>query len=207
MLKPNSEFRKEAREALAGNWAMAAVTTLVYVGVSAVCNSIPFVNWLLTFLVLLPVAWGMIMVFYNVRLGQKVDIGVMFDGFKDYGRILGTRLLVAIYTFLWTLLLIVPGIVKGCSYAMTDFILRDHPELSFNAAIEKSMAMMEGHKMQFFLLQLSFIGWALLCLLTLGIGFFFLQPYMSVATASFYLDLKAAQGAESDGDEETQYTA
>ena len=69
------------------------------------------------------------------------------------------------------------------------------------------MAMMEGHKMQFFLLQLSFIGWALLCLLTLGIGFFFLQPYMSVATASFYLDLKAAQGAESDGDEETQYTA
>lgn len=184
---------------------MAAVTALIYGGISFVCNYIPVVGYILALLVVLPVAWGMYMVFYDVRLGKKVEIGTMFDGFKDYGRILGTKLLQAVYIFLWTLLLIVPGIIKGCSYAMTDYILRDHPELSFNAAIEKSMAMMEGHKMQFFLLQLSFIGWALLCILTLGIGYFFLTPYISVSVASFYENLKAEVSGESAGSEETQY--
>ena len=77
---------------------------------------------------------------------------------------------------------------------MTDFILKDQPELANNGAIEKSMAMMEGNKMKLFLLDLSFIGWAILCLFTLGIGYFFLQPYMQAAHAAFYEDLKAQQG-------------
>lgn len=74
---------------------------------------------------------------------------------------------------------------------MTDFILKDHPELANNGAIEKSMVMMEGNKMKLFLLDLSFIGWAILCLFTLGIGYLFLQPYMQAAHAAFYEDLKA----------------
>ena len=74
---------------------------------------------------------------------------------------------------------------------MTPYILRDEPDLSYNAAIEKSMAMMEGHKMKYFLLGLSFIGWGLLCCLTLGIGFFFLLPYIYVAYAAFYEDVKS----------------
>lgn len=193
MLKLNSELRSEARQALQGNWAMAAVAALVYVGISGVCNYIPFVGWLLSLLVALPISWGMAMLFYNVRQGRSVDIGVMFNCFQDYGRILGTKLLQSIYIFLWTLLLVVPGIIKSCSYAMTDYILRDHPELAYNAAIEKSMAMMEGHKMQYFLLQLSFIGWALLCILSLGIGYFFLIPYISTSVAAFYESLKTEQ--------------
>ena len=74
---------------------------------------------------------------------------------------------------------------------MTDFILKDQPELANNAAIEKSMAMMDGNKMKLFLLDLSFIGWAILCLFTFGIGCFFLQPYVQAAHAAFYEDLKA----------------
>ena len=90
-----------------------------------------------------------------------MNIGGLFDGFNDFGRIVGTKLLQAIYTFLWTLLLVIPGIIKNYSYAMTDFILKDQPELANNAAIEKSMAMMDGNKMKLFLLDLSFIGWAI----------------------------------------------
>ena len=71
------------------------------------------------------------------------------------------------------------------------FILKDEPELKYNAAIEKSMSMMNGYKMKLFLLDLSFIGWMILSVLTLGIGLLFLQPYMSTARAAFYEDLKA----------------
>ena len=98
------------------------------------------------------------------------------------------------FTILWSLLLVIPGIIKSYSYAMTSFILKDEPEMKNNAAIEKSMAMMEGNKMKLFMLDLSFIGWAILCIFTFGIGFLFLQPYVAISRAAFYEDLKAQQG-------------
>ena len=130
----------------------------------------------------------------DVIRGIKLDFARLFDGFKDYGRILGTMLLTTVYTFLWTLLLVIPGIMKSYSYAMTLFILKDYPELQYDAAIEKSMAMMSGHKMKMFLLDLSFIGWAILCCFTLGIGFLFLAPYVEASHAAFYEDLKKELG-------------
>lgn len=77
---------------------------------------------------------------------------------------------------------------------MTFYILKDYPELAYNSAIEKSMAMMSGYKMKLFLLDLSFIGWAILCFFTLGIGFLFLGPYVQAAHAAFYEDLKKELG-------------
>ena len=91
-------------------------------------------------------------------------------------------------------MLLIPGIIKYYSYGLTDYILKDEPELCNNAAIERSMAMMEGNKMKLFLLDLSFIGWAILCLFTFGLGFFVLQPFMQVARAAFYEDLKKELG-------------
>ena len=135
--------------------------------------------------------YGYSIVMLSVMRGGEMNIGGLFDGFNDFGRVVGTKLLQAIYTFLWMLLLVIPGIIKSYSYAMTDFILKDEPLLANNAAIEKSMAMMDGNKMKLFLLDLSFIGWAILCLFTFGIGFLFLQPYVQSAHAAFYEDLKA----------------
>lgn len=188
MLKENFELRAEARMALTDKWVMAAVATLVMGAVSGAASYIPVAG---TILVALPVMYGYAIVMLNVFRGDEVNIGGLFDGFSDFGRIVGTKLLQAIYTFLWTLLLVVPGIVKSYSYAMTDYILKDYPELSNNAAIEKSMAMMDGYKMKLFLLDLSFIGWAILCIFTFGIGLLFLQPYIQAAHAAFYEDLKA----------------
>ena len=130
----------------------------------------------------------------GVCRGKDIDFGVLFEGFQDYGRIFVTMLLQAVYTILWSLLLVIPGIIKSYSYAMTSFILKDEPEMKNNAAIEKSMAMMEGNKMKLFMLDLSFIGWAILCIFTFGIGFLFLQPYVAISRAAFYEDLKAQQG-------------
>ena len=91
---------------------------------------------------------------------------------------------------LWTLLLIIPGIIKYFSYAMTPFILKDYPELSANKAIDLSRAMMKDRKFDLFYLILSFIGWYLLAILTFGIGFFWLVPYVQTSMASFYADVK-----------------
>ena len=195
MLKQNSELRAEARVALTDKWVMGAVTTLVFGAVSGAASYIPVVG---TILVALPMMCGYSIVMLSVMRGGEMNIGGLFDGFNDFGRIVGTKLLQAIYTFLWTLLLVIPGIIKNYSYAMTDFILKDQPELANNAAIEKSMAMMDGNKMKLFLLDLSFIGWAILCLFTFGIGFLFLQPYVQSAHAAFYEDLKAQTVVEEE---------
>lgn len=188
-MKLNSELRQAARNALAGQWVMAALAALVCGAITST-SAIPAVGAVI-YILTLPIMYGFAVLFLKLLRGGDLNIGSMFDGFQDYGRILGTVLLQFVYTFLWSLLLVVPGVIKWYSYSMTSYILLDEPELKNNAAIEKSMAMMEGHKMRLFLLDLSFIGWALLSsLFTLGIGFFFLQPYVSTAHAAFYEDLK-----------------
>lgn len=192
MLKLNSELRAVSRTTLSGNWMMAALATLVYLLIAGGVSSIPVAGSVLAIIITYPLAYGFAILFLDLfREGKPIDIGKLFDGFKDFGRVWGTLILVAIYTILWTCLLIIPGIVKSYSYALTPFILKDEPELKYNAAIEKSMRMMDGYKMKLFLLNLSFIGWMILSILTLGIGLLFLQPYMNTARAAFYEDLKA----------------
>lgn len=188
-MKLNSELRQAARNALSGQWVMAALAALVFSAVSSAGSIVPVVGTVIC-LLLLPIGYGFSVLFLKLFRGGDLNIGSLFDGFQDYGRILGTTLLQTVYTFLWTLLLVVPGVIKWYSYSMTHYILLDEPELKNNAAIEKSMAMMEGHKMRLFMLDLSFIGWALLAMLTCGIGMLFLQPYVSTAHAAFYEDLK-----------------
>ncbi len=103
------------------------------------------------------------------------------------------QILRALYVFLWALLLIIPGIVAHLSYAMTPYIMAENPEYGANEAIGISKRLMYGHKWRFFCLQFSFIGWALLCLLTLGIGFLWLHPYSEAANAAFFRDIAGVQ--------------
>lgn len=205
MLKLNSELRAVSRTTLSGNWMMAALATLVYLLIAGGVSSIPVAGSVLAIIITYPLAYGFAILFLDLfREGKLIDIGKLFDGFKDFGRVWGTLILVAIYTILWTCLLIIPGIVKSYSYALTPFILKDEPELKYNAAIEKSMRMMNGYKMKLFLLDLSFIGWMILSILTLGVGLLFLQPYMNTARAAFYEDLKAELSNANVSEEENQ---
>lgn len=136
-------------------------------------------------------SYGILVLFLDFARGEKIENSKLFDGYTNgFQRIFTTGLLQFIYTVLWSFLFVIPGIIKSYSYSMTYYILKDNPELKNNAAIEKSMQMMDGRKLDLFLLHLSFIGWAILCLLTAGIGFIFLIPYMYTAQAHFYEDLK-----------------
>lgn len=193
MIKRASEIRREALASLKGKWGFAILTFFVYSLITGALSMIPLVGWILSLLAI-PLSYGFMTAFLNnARSKEGVKLETLFEGFTNgnYGRILGTLILQSVYTFLWSLLLIVPGIIKSFSYALTPFILKDNPELKFNGAIEKSMDMMRGYKWKLFCLYLSFIGWALLCILTLGIGYLWLAPYMSQSFAHFYLEVKA----------------
>lgn len=101
-------------------------------------------------------------------------------------KLIWTSVLTVVFSLLWGLLLIIPGIVKGTGYSQAYLLLKDHPEYTALQAIRESQERMKGLKMDFFLLNLSFLGWGLLCILSFGIGFLWLVPYMGVANAHFY---------------------
>jgi uncharacterized membrane protein len=199
-MKSNKEYRAQALAALKGNWTAAALLTLVWAIIYCVPslfgeegNVGAFVSMGLAIAVTIPLSVGIYAAFHKLLLGEDVKL---FDysfreGFNRWGHNVGGMLLMGIYTFLWTLLLIVPGIIKSLSYAMTPFILTDKPELSANEAIELSMKMMDGHKLDLFVIYLIFLGLAILSVVTLFIGCLWLTPYMYVKLAAFYEDVKA----------------
>lgn len=219
-MKTNQDYKNAALAALKGNWAPAVLATVIVVLIVIACilpeeifslthKDVPtdpeaamaFVRTALCFMGLSILLY--IFIIYPLDLGycnacKKLLVDhdndmagntfrIALDG---YGRKAWGMFLVWLFTFLWSLLFIIPGIVKTFAYAMTPFILEDNPELSAKAAIDRSVAMMKGHKFDLFYLCLSFIGWALLAILTLGIGLLWLMPYMQTSIVSFYEDVK-----------------
>lgn len=128
--------------------------------------------------------------------GNELNFRTLFSQFDRFGVGFLQSFLRSLYIFLWSLLLIVPGIVKTYSYAMTPYILADHPEMTANEAITASRQLMDGHKGELFWLHLTFFGWMLLNVFTLGIGSLFLNPYMNAAEAAFYRQLTSVNRTE-----------
>lgn len=118
--------------------------------------------------------------------GKDIAFNDLFSQFHRFGQGFAQHFLRWLYIFLWMLLFIVPGIIKGYSYSMTPFIMAENPELSASEAINRSKAMMDGHKTELFVLDLTLFGWAILCALTLNLGNLFLNPYRNAAYAAFY---------------------
>ena len=125
---------------------------------------------------------------------SKPSFADAFYGFKvKYGRNVGTLLLSGIKLVLWTFLFIIPGIIKSYEYAIIPYILADDAQISSKDAFKKAKQMMNGNKWRLFKLNFSFIGWFVLCVLTFGLGTFFLIPYVNAANAEFYAELKNNQ--------------
>ena len=124
--------------------------------------------------------------------GEEKNTGDLFSGFSNrFGKSVGLFFLQLLYLCLWTMLFYIPGIIKSYSYAMSYYILQDNPEIGVKEAITKSRQMMKGHKWELFVMQLSFIGWILLSIITCRIvAFFFVAPWMNLAYAKFYDSIK-----------------
>ena len=215
----SSELRAMARRNLEGTWGISVGVALVaallgglIVGTGSNINfnfnedtvrNLPPIFWT----VLLPlVSLAGLLGIVSFILGGTVELGYakfllkqydrkelqfsdLFSQFERFGTGFAQKFLRTLYTCLWALLLVIPGIVKGLSYAMTPFILEEHPEMTASEAIKASMKLMDGHKMDLFILGLTFIGWEILACLTMGIGFLFLNPYMNAAYAAFYRNI------------------
>ena len=198
-----TNYKNRALSALENKWGNFVLITFVYgfiIGITQILSgdkdspAILHLIGLVLFILALPLTWGYQTLFLGAVRGGEATAKDMFEGYNKelFSRVLTTTLLYYVYVFLWSLLLLIPGCIKSYSYAMTPYILKDNPEMKNNAAIEESMRMMDGHKLELFMLDLSFIGWAILSLLTCGIGFLWLAPYMSMAHVNFYEDLKKA---------------
>lgn len=209
-MKSNSEYRAIAGQTLEGRWAEAVVMTIIIL-LTALVFSVPssFVptysawayslnglSFAITVLLSLPLGYA----FGNAMLSllrsdspETNSLREMWTFFtRDYSRSVPTLLLVAVVELALGIVTLGIGlIILTYAYAMVPYLLRDYPDLTAREALRTSREMMKGHKWDLFVLQLSFIGWFLLAILTAGIGFLWLMPYMQTAEAAFYEDLKA----------------
>lgn len=129
--------------------------------------------------------------FFTRNTEAPAELNEVKNGYQPYGRTVGAMFLRDLFLFLWALLLFIPGLIKHYSYRMVPYILADDPEIGAMDAISLSREMMDGHKWNAFVLDLSFIGWALLSALTLGLlGVFYVNPYKSSTDAELYQTLK-----------------
>ena len=213
----NQEFKNAALSALRGNWAPAVLAALVYFVLACVVSGATSIyqvanpdlflpggtapagylglsggSFLLSVFLFIPLSVGFANAFNALYVYSNANVlsNTFGYGFKGYWRSIGGMVLVYVFTFLWSLLLIIPGIIKAYSYSLTPYILIDNPELSPREAVRRSQQMMQGQKFNLFYLQLSFIGWSILACLTGGIGFLWLLPYMQTSQAVFYQNIK-----------------
>jgi uncharacterized membrane protein len=190
MKTENTILQKQARESLRGKWGLAIGTSLVYMILSGIPSGVPFIGSLISIFIAGPLALGMSRFSLSLSRNEEARIEQLFSGFENYSRTLSAYLVMILFIIMWMLLLIVPGIIKALSFSMTFYILADDKDIPAMEAIKKSEEMMNGNKLQLFYLGLRFLGLALLCILTLGIGFLWLMPYVHITVAKFYDDIK-----------------
>lgn len=189
----NIILMQSARNSLNGRWALAIGTFLIYGLILSAAGSMRFSGALISLFISGPFMLGAAIFSLNMARGRYAGIEQLFQGFDNFVTALGAYLLIVVFVILWSLLLIIPGIVAALSYAMTFYILVDEPEIKADRALEKSKRLMYGYKWKLFFLCLRFFLLALLCVLTLGIGFLWLFPFMNVTMAKFYDDLKGME--------------
>lgn len=211
------DYRRISREKLAGNWGIsilvAFLASLLGGAITGSSFSIDVDTELLQslppFLTKLLVLWGSVAstlslaqlvvggpvklgnchYLLNQQDGTNADLKDLFSEFGRWGAGFVLNLLTNLYIFLWSLLFVIPGIVASYKYAMAPFILAENPQMSASEAIKASKELMNGHKLELFCLDLSFIGWSILAALTAGIGYLFLNPYTAASHAAFYRQL------------------
>jgi uncharacterized membrane protein len=198
----NVTLLRAARESLKGKWGLAILTFLIYTLLTAgpgsveSHGSIPRLSSILILIIAGPLALGAAIFSLSISRGKEARLEQIFQGFNNFSTAFISYLLIILYVLLWALLLIIPGIIAALGYSMTFYILADDPLIKPQDALMKSKSMMNGYKLKLFYLGLRFFLLAILCILTLGIGFLWLIPYVHVTIAKFYDDIKVPAYSE-----------
>lgn len=187
------EMKAKAKEQIKGNIGILFVIMLIVAAVAGLANAIPVVGSIASVVVLTPaLSIALVIIYLKLTDGIKPEIAELFQHFDKFWGAFKVTFFTGLFTFLWSLLFVIPGIIKAYSYAMAMYILAENPEMPALEAIDKSKEMMNGHKMELFVLYLSFIGWGLLCAVTFGIAAIWVIPYMNATMANFYKSIKPA---------------
>ena len=190
------DFRQRAWADLSGKWGIAILAVLIVSLIEGALGGLSTIGIGAIGLLLImgPLSLGLAQMFLNIVRGQKAEIGDIFNGFKNFLNSFLLALLNWIFTALWSLLFIIPGIIASYRYSMSFYILADNPGMDANTARVRSIEMMKGNKWRLFCLDFSFIGWYLLCALTFGILTLWVAPYHETARTEFYQELLRTQG-------------
>lgn len=215
--RESHELKKAALEKLKGKWLQAVLICFIawlltnaftsgnmwgqtvhytrlngeFVRVNNDVSPFRTVGGIINFILAGAISYGVAGFFLKLVRNENPMIENLFNGFNYFINTFLVNLVVTIFTFLWMLLLIVPGIIAIFRYSMVYFIMNDNPGIGVMEAIDLSKDMMKGHKGRLFMLWLSFIGWFILGLIPFGIGLLWVVPYYNSAKANFYEDLKA----------------
>lgn len=186
-----SYLKTTAREQIKGKIGILFLCTLISLGILSLSGTIPGIGSVVAIVVNPIISFGIILIYLDVVNGINVEIPTLFKGFgENFSKIWITYFLMELYIALWSLLFVIPGIIKGISYSMAPYILAENPHLTPSEALKQSKEMTNGYKMDLFILELSFIGWILLGAITFGIAYVYVLPYMQATFTNAYYELK-----------------
>lgn len=187
-------LKEKAKQQISGNIGVFLLMYIVITAIILLLGVIPAAGGLLSFVAAAIFEMQYIIIFLALSNGIQPEFKNLFDIFSN-SRLCGNAILLyiltSVFTFLWSLLLFVPGVIKALSYSMAPYILAENEYyMSPQDAIKESMRIMEGHKMDLFILELSFIGWFLLTSITCGIAGIYVIPYYQATLTNFYKEIK-----------------
>ncbi|MBQ6486470.1 DUF975 family protein [Candidatus Saccharibacteria bacterium] len=186
-------IKAHAKEAISGKIFILFAISIIIAIVGGICGVIPVVGWLALIVIEGPIMFSMSRIYLGIAgKNKEPKIENLKDGFEgeNFTRSFVGFLRYTVFVFLWSLLFWIPGIIKSIAYSQMFYLMAEDKKLDAAEAQKKSMEIMEGHKMEYFVLQLSFILWYLLVGITFGLAYIYVGPYTETAKAEFHRRLK-----------------
>ena len=184
------ELKNKAKEQIKGKIGILFLIFLIITMIEVGSSFVPVIGWFAAIIIVPAFDISLSMIFLNLAKGEDVSVGDAFKGFNITGKAVWLYIITIFFTFLWSLLFVIPGIIKAFSYSMAQYILADNPELTAREALSESKRIMDGRKLDLFILVLSFVLWYLLCLVTCGIAYIYVKTYFEATITNFYNEIK-----------------
>lgn len=192
-----SRIKAFAKSKVKEQFGMALLLTLIIDLCIGLAASTP-ISAFAALLIAAPFSLSLINIYVSILAGEKPEFKEAFSGFSNWWATVKVAFFQGLYTFLWSLLFVIPGIVKAFAYSQAMYILSEKPNMSAHDALRESERLMKGNKMRFFFFQLSFIGWWFLVGLTFGLAAIWVIPYYNACLATFYIDIRPSSSSSDD---------
>lgn len=193
-----------AKQQIKGNVLSLFVCYAIIFGACALAGLVPLIGPIMSVIIMATFSVNLCKTYLNLTKGEKPQMNTLFENFDNFGRPFILIILIGVFTFLWSLLFCIPGIIKGYSYSMAFYVMADNPQMTAREALRESKEITKGHKWELFVLQLSFFLWYLLCGITFGIASLYVVPYVSASVANFYNEIKRTPVEVQQEEEKTE---